>query len=119
MRKATKEGGNEMIEEVLAKLANAEGTELFLASIENLLKKVKKARDVKKIFIITGEFYADFENDANQLFDDMANVLSKENMTKLANELKDENGYELKNKLLNPLMDIMNRYEIPHGTALF
>ena len=48
----------------------------------------------------------------------MANVLSKENMTKLANELKDEPGYKLKDRLLNSLMGIMKEYEIPHGMAL-
>ena len=82
-----------------------------------LLKKLKASKDIKQLFINTGKFFVDYENNADQLFDDMAKVLSKENMTKLANELKDESGYKLKDKLLNSLMAIMNEYEIPHGIA--
>lgn len=107
-----------IIETALVELAKAGGTELFLSSSESLLKKVKTAKDIKQLFINTGEFFGDYENDADQLFDDMANVLSKENMTKLANELKDEPGYKLKDRLLNSLMVIMKEYEIPHGMAL-
>ena len=99
-------------------LAKAGGTELFLSSSESLLKKGKTAKDIKQLFINTGEFFVDYENDADKLFDDMANVLSKKNMTKLANELKDEPGYKLKDRLLNSLMVIMKEYEIPHGMAL-
>lgn len=107
-----------IIETALVELAKAGGTELFISSSESLLKKVKTAKDIKQLFINTGEFFVDYENDADQLFDDMANVLSKENMTKLANELKDEPGYKLKDRLLNSLMGIMKEYEIPHGMAL-
>lgn len=107
-----------IIETALVELAKAGGTELFISSSESLLKKVKIAKDIKQLFINTGEFFVDYENDADQLFDDMANVLSKENMTKLANELKDEPGYKLKDRLLNSLMGIMKEYEIPHGMAL-
>lgn len=78
------------IETVLTELAKACGTELFLSSSEKLLKKVKTSKDIKRLFINTGEFFVDYENNADQLFDDMSNVLSKENMTKLAHELKDE-----------------------------
>lgn len=107
-----------MIEAALAELAKAGGTELFLSSGEHLLEKVKKAKDIKQLFINTGEFFLDYENNAEQLFDDMANVLSKQNMIKLTSELKDEPGYKLKDKLLNSLMGIMKEYEIPHGIAL-
>ena len=107
-----------IIETALVELAKAGGTELFISSSESLLKKVKTAKDIKQLFINTGEFFVDYENDADQLFDDMANVLSKENMTKLANELKDEPGYKLKDRILNSLMGIMKEYEIPHGMAL-
>ena len=103
-----------MIEAALAELAKAGGTELFLSSGEHLLEKVKKAKDIKQLFINTGEFFLDHENNADQLFDDMANVLSKQNMIKLTSELKDEPGYKLKDKLLNSLMGIMKEYEIPH-----
>lgn len=65
-----------IIETALVELAKAGGTELFLSSSESLLKKVKTAKDIKQLFINTGKFFVDYENDADQLFDDMANVLS-------------------------------------------
>ena len=65
-----------IIETALVELAKAGGTELFISSSESLLKKVKTAKDIKQLFINTGEFFVDYENDADQLFDDMANVLS-------------------------------------------
>ena len=107
-----------MIETALVELAKAGGTELFLSLGESLLKKVKTSKNIKQLFINTGEFFVDYENHDDQLFDDMAIVLSKENMTKLANELKDEPGYKLKDRLLNSLMGIMKEYEIQHGIAL-
>lgn len=107
-----------MIETELVELTKAGGTELFLSLGESLLKKVKTSKDIKQLFINTGEFFVDYENHDDQLFDDMAIVLSKENMTKLANELKDEPGYKLKDRLLNSLMGLMKEYEIPHGIAL-
>lgn len=107
-----------MIETVLIELVKAGGTELFLSSSEKLLEKVKASKDIKSLFINTGEFFVDYENNAEQLFDDMTNVLSKENMIKLANELKDEPGYKLKDKLIDSLMGIMKEYEIPHEYAL-
>lgn len=45
-----------IIETTLVELAKAGGTELFLSSSESLLKKVKTAKDIKQLFINTGEF---------------------------------------------------------------
>ena len=107
-----------IIETALVELAKAGGTELFLSSSESLLKKVKTAKDIKQLFINTGEIFVDYENDADQLFDDMANVLSKENMTKLANELKDEPGYKLKDiKLFDDIISYDEHILIPHPRA--
>lgn len=53
-----------IIETALVELAKAGGTELFLSSSESLLKKVKTAKDIKQLFINTGEFFVDYENDA-------------------------------------------------------
>ena len=58
-----------IIETALVELAKAGGTELFISSSESLLKKVKTAKDIKQLFINTGEFFVDYENDADQLFD--------------------------------------------------
>lgn len=107
-----------LLETTLIELAKAGGTDIFLSSGANLLRKVKKTKDIKKLFIGTGEFFLGYENNGAALFDDMANVLSNENMVKLANELKEEPGYNLRDKLTNSLLHIMRQYEIPHDIAL-
>ncbi len=107
-----------MLETVLAELAKTGGSELLVSSGECLLKKVKTSKDIKRLFVDTGEFFIDYEDNAEELFNDMAKVLSKENMLKLANELKNESGYEFKDRLLNLLINIMSEYEVPHDIAL-
>ena len=69
-----------MIETALVELAKAGGTELFLSLGESLLKKVKTSKDIKQLFINTGEFFVDYENHDDKLFDDMAIVLSKDSI---------------------------------------
>lgn len=107
-----------MIEAVLVEFAKAGGIELFMSACRKLLQKVKTSKDIKQLFVNTDNLFIDNENDTSQLFDDMPNILSKENIEKLSNELKDESGYNIKDKLLNSLMDIMKKYEIPHGIAM-
>lgn len=106
-----------MIKALLGELAKSGGNEVFVAAGEHLAGKIKEATDIKKLFVDTGEFFIDYEKNADKLFDDMAEVLSKENMTKLALEFNGESGYELKNRLLNSLIKIMSQYEIPHEIA--
>lgn len=50
-------------------------------------------------------------------FKDLELVLSRENLTQIAEELKSEEGYELKHRLYNSLMILMNKYEIPYEVA--
>lgn len=57
-----------IIETALVELAKAGGTELFISSSESLLKKVKIAKDIKQLFINTGEFFVDYENDAGNIY---------------------------------------------------
>lgn len=106
-----------MIKALLGELAKSGGNEVLVAAGEHLAGKVKEATDIKKLFVDTGEFFIDYEKNADRLFDDMAEVLSKKNMTKLALEFNGESGYELKNRLLNSLIRIMSQYEIPHEIA--
>lgn len=106
-----------MIETTLFELTKAGGTELFLSSGAKLLEKVKNAKEIKQVFVNAGEFILEYENNGGKVFDDMAYVLSKENMTKLANELKNESGYRLKDRLLHKLLLIMQKYDIPHDVA--
>lgn len=108
-----------MIEALLGELASAGGTEIVLAAGEHLVEKIKGSHDIKKLFVETGEFFIDFEPQAEQLFQDMAMVLSKENMTRLANEVKSDSGYTLKDRLLRELISLMDRYDIPREYATF
>ena len=80
--------------------------------------KIKAGYDIKKLFVETGEFFIDFEPQAEQLFEDLALVFSKENMTKLANEMKGDSGYTLKKSLLDSIIRLMNKYDIPREQAI-
>ena len=108
-----------MIEALLGELAVAGGTEVVTAAGKHLAEKIKTSKDIKKLFVDAGEFFIDFEPQAEQLFQDMSLVLSKENMMKLASELKNDSGYTFKNRLLNSLISLMNKYEIPREYATF
>lgn len=108
-----------MIEALLGELASAGGNEIILAAGEHLVEKIKSSHDIKKLFVETGEFFVDFEPQVEQLFQDMALVLSKENMTCLANEVKGDSGYTLKSRLLTELVSLMDKYDIPREYAIF
>ncbi len=84
---------------------------------EKTLHNLKNASDWKKILVDTGQFFIENEKNADQFFDDLAVALSKKNMQQVAKESKDLNGYELKDKLIQLLMQLMNKYEIPHELA--
>lgn len=106
-----------MLVDLLGELAAGEAADLMVAAGENVVSKIKSERDWKKVLVDTGKFFAEHEQYAGQIFEDLAEILSKANMTRIANELKSETGYGLKDKLLVSLMDLMARYEIPHETA--
>ena len=101
-----------MIEALLGELASAGSTEIVLAAAEHLAGKIKSGYDIKKLFVETGEFFINYEPQAEQLFQDMELVLSKENMIKLANEIKRDSGYTLKSRLINLLISLMDRYDV-------
>ena len=107
-----------MIETKLLELVKAGETELLLAAADNLLKTWKSTKGIEKLFVNTGKHFANYEIDEDDLSEALKTALSKENMLKLANELKAEPGYRLKDRLTNSLMVIMNDYEIPHDIAV-
>ena len=108
-----------MIEVLLEELATAGGTETVLAAGEHLVEKIKSGCDIKKIFVETGEFFTNFEPQTEHVFSDMALVLSKENMSKLANEMKTDSGYTLKKHLVDSIIGLMEDYDIPRERAMF
>ena len=107
-----------MVEALLEEVVSAGRTEIILAAGEHLAGKIKAGYDIKKLFVETGEFFIDFEPQAEQLFEDLALVFSKENMTKLANEMKGDSGYTLKKSLLDSIIRLMNKYDIPREQAI-
>jgi len=106
-----------IIDSLLRDITLDGGKEIFLKATERFHNNFKSKEEWKKLFVDTGKFFIEHENNAESLFDDLAIVLSKENMEKLAREFEKDSGYELKERLLNSLIRLMNHYEIPHDVA--
>lgn len=107
-----------MIDALLSELAISGGTEIVIAAGERLVKKIKSKKDIKKIFVDAGELFVDLEPETEQLLQDMSLVFSKENMAKIAGELNEDSGYTFKERLLNSLISLMGKYEIPREYAM-
>ncbi|MCM1045566.1 MAG: hypothetical protein NC417_08650 [Candidatus Gastranaerophilales bacterium] len=101
----------------ISNLGTAEAENLLVSAGESILKNLKSAHDWKKILVDTGEFFIENEKTAAQFFDDLSLVLAKDNMVVIAKNLKDTDGYELKNRLYKMLMQLMAKYEIHHELA--
>lgn len=106
-----------MLETMLAELAAGEGADLLVSAGSNIVTKCKDDHHWKKVFVNAGKFFIEHERYAEQIFDDISLVLSKENMLELAKALKHEDGYSIKNKLLDKLIELMDGYDIPHDIA--
>lgn len=102
---------------MLSDLATGEGEDLLVSAGGNIVTKCKDAHHWKKVFVDTGKFFIEHERYAEQIFDDISLVLSKENMLELAKALKNEDGYSIKDKLQDKLIELMDGYDIPHEIA--
>ena len=107
----------ELIGDLLSDIVTEGGKSLFLSAVESMHSTYKSKEEWKRLFVNTGEFFIDHEKDAEKIFDDLALVLSKTNMEKIAKEFDKESGYELKDRLLNSLIFLMKQYDIPHDIA--
>ena len=92
---------------------------VILTTAENKIKSAIQEKKWKELFIETGDFFVTEVERANQLMDDIAVALSKENMIELAKDVNDKNGYRLVKKLKEELTNIMVQYEIPYDKATF
>ena len=90
--------------------------ELILAG-ENMVKNYKDSRAWEKLLVDTGDFFIKTEKEKNTFFEELACALSKENLSKIAKELKTEDGYDLESRLYKCLMQLMRRYEISYEIA--
>ena len=81
-----------------------------LSSILPLLKKGKENFEWKKLFVDTGEFLVNDSEKSNEFYDDSLRIFSKENMKKMASELKGKSGYELRKSIYQALYELMSSY---------
>lgn len=91
-------------------------TALINAS-ESISKKLKTSRDWKKVFVETGKFFVENEIYAEAYIDNLAEILSKANMTELARLVQNESGYTWKELLYTELMLLFDQYDVPHEKA--
>lgn len=109
-----------MLEKLLGAIAalGSTGAQNVLVSAgESVGKKFKDAYAWKCLLVGTGEFFIENEQEETLFFDDLALVLSKENLSQIAKDLQSEDGFDLKQKLYNSLMNLMKKYEIPYEIA--
>jgi hypothetical protein len=101
----------------IAALGTAEAQNLLALAGENVLKRYKDSHAWEKLLVNTGEFFLGFEQEATGFFEDLALVLSKENMVQIAKNLQADDGYGLQHKLYDSFMQLMRKYEIPYEMA--
>lgn len=101
----------------IASLGTAEAQKLLISAGNSALKNYKDALTWKKTIVETGEFFIKNENDQSLFFDDLKIVLSEKNLSKIAEDLNTEDGYDLQHKLYTSFMQLMYKYEIPHEIA--
>lgn len=115
-------GEVEMLELLLgaiASLGTAEAQNVLTSAGERAIKNYKESHTWKKLIVGTGEFFIKNEQEESLFFDDLELVLSKKNLSKVAKDLKIEDGYDLKHKLYKSFMQLMRKYEIPYEIAEF
>lgn len=101
----------------IVSLGSSGAQNLLISAGESVGKKFKESYTWKKLLVDTGEFFIKNEQDEKLFFDDLELVLSKENLSEIAKDLKTEDGYVLKQKLYKSLMQLMRKYEIPYEIA--
>ena len=101
------------MEEIL--LGEVVGT--LISTAKNLFEDKKKRSEWRRLMKETGGYIKTFENDNSSFFKDLELVLSEENLKKISEDTSVNNGYELKDKLHQSFMKVMNDYEIPREIA--
>lgn len=107
----------DLIFDAITALGSAEAQNVLIAAGENAVKQYKSNHAWKQLLVETGEFFVANEKEESAFFDDLALVLSKDNMSQIASDLKAEDGFKLKTRLYNLLMQLMGKYEIPYEVA--
>lgn len=82
-----------------------------LSLIKKQLERVKDNYEWKKLFVDTGEFFANDYEHSDEFYSDLICIFSKENMKKMACDLKDKSGFEFRKTLNQALHKLMISYE--------
>ena len=91
----------DLIFDAITALGSAEAQNVLIAAGENAVKQYKSNHAWKQLLGETGEFFVANEKEESAFFDDLALVLSKDNMSQIASDLKAEDGFKLKTRLYN------------------
>lgn len=83
----------------IAALGSAGAQEVLASAGESALKKYKDAKAWENLLVGTGNFFVNFEQDESSFFEDLALVLSGENLSQIAKDLQADAGYDLKHRL--------------------
>ena len=101
-----------MIEKIQDTIVN-----LLLEGIQKKIASVKEGCKWQKLFVDTGKFFLSNPEVLVKFEEDLYLVFSSENLGKIANKLKDINGYNFHKILHKELYDLMMSYEIPINKA--
>lgn len=82
-----------------------------LSFIKKQLEKVKDNYEWKKLFVDTGEFFANNYEHSDEFYSDLLCIFSEENMKKMACDLEDKSGFEFRITLNHALHKLMMSYE--------
>ena len=105
--------------DAITSLGTAEAQNILILAGESIVKKCKESYTWNKLIVGTGDFFIKSEKEKALFFKDLESVLSKKNLSKIAKDLKNEDGYDLKDKLYSSLMQLMRKYKIPYEVAEF
>ena len=106
-----------IIENTLKDMVESNTTGRLTDASKRFIDRMKDKNDIRKLLVDNGRFFAGYENNADKITGDIANVLSEKNLSHLAAELSRDSGYTFKARLQNGLADLMSAYEIPHEEA--
>lgn len=87
--------------------------DLLLDSVKKKLDSVKENYKWKKLFVSTGDFFVNNPDVLVKFEDDLYSVFSKDNLGRIAEKLKDKNGYDFPQLLHKELYGLMMEYEVP------
>lgn len=88
----------ELLLDAIAALGSVEAQNVLTSAGESAVKNYKESRAWKKLIVGTGEFFIKNEQEENSFFEDLAHVLTKENLAQIAKDLKSEAGYDRSEK---------------------